>query len=129
MEPFVTEHATPVATDTSAANNSIVTNNQLNQEKEVGRFSFCPPIFFGLREGSHTNGAQQSLATVAATKHNGTRLICCSWGCKSFTQWFEFNHRGRIVAFEDFRAVYIFVIFYILSSILANSHVLPVFSS
>ena len=53
MEPSVTAHETPAATDTFVTNNkSIVHNNRLHKGKEVGHFSVRPPIFLVLKDNS-----------------------------------------------------------------------------
>ena len=77
MEPFVIAHAAPVATDTFAANNSIVINDHLNQETEVGHFSVRPEILFGPHESCHIDGVRQCVAAVATTKHFGGGLVIC----------------------------------------------------
>jgi hypothetical protein len=76
MEPFVTAHATPVATDTFAANNSVVINH-FNPEKAVGLFSVRPEIFFGPDDSCHTHGVRQWVAAVAPTKHCAGGLLIC----------------------------------------------------
>jgi hypothetical protein len=88
MEPSVTAHAAPVTTDTFAANNSTVNNNQLIQDKEkekevVDQFQFSvrplvrPEIFFGPDDSCHTHGVRQCVAAVATTKHCAGGLLIC----------------------------------------------------